>query len=74
MIFEFKPSAKILNETILKKKQKFLTNAAKRVEDLKRENNGKLKSELHTQIPLKEEHTSTFGNNCAAYFLLFFHS
>ncbi|XP_032878312.1 centrosomal protein of 295 kDa isoform X5 [Amblyraja radiata] len=61
MIFEFKPSAKILNETILKKKQKFLTNSAKRVEDIKRGKNGKLKSELHTQIPLKEEHTSTFA-------------
>ncbi|XP_078258834.1 centrosomal protein 295 isoform X2 [Rhinoraja longicauda] len=61
MIFEFKPSAKILNETILKRKQKFLTNSAKRVEDLKREKNGKLKSELHTQIPLKEEHTSAFA-------------
>ncbi|XP_069746928.1 uro-adherence factor A [Narcine bancroftii] len=63
MIFEFEPSGKTLNEAVLKRKQKFLTNSAKRVQDLKRrEKSGIMKSELHTRpMSLKKEQTSQFA-------------
>ncbi|XP_072899441.1 uncharacterized protein cep295 isoform X5 [Hemitrygon akajei] len=56
MIFEFEPSAKILNEAILKRKQKFLTNSAKRMEDLKKkEKSGIVKSELYARLISHEQ-------------------
>ncbi|XP_051881923.1 centrosomal protein of 295 kDa isoform X3 [Pristis pectinata] len=63
MIIEFEPSAKILNEAVLKRRQKFLTNAAKRVEDLKRREKSEIvKSELYTRpIHLEQRQTSVFA-------------
>ncbi|XP_078077927.1 centrosomal protein 295 [Mustelus asterias] len=67
MIFEFE-SPKVSNEAVLKKKHKFLTNSAKRVENMKRnERAGIMKSvELHKKpIPLKQEQT-LFASSVAA--------
>uniref|UniRef100_UPI00398ED86F uncharacterized protein cep295 isoform X2 n=1 Tax=Pristiophorus japonicus TaxID=55135 RepID=UPI00398ED86F len=68
MVFEFE-SSKILNETVLKKKHKFLTNSAKRVEDIKRkERSGVVKSvERHMKpIPLKQEQPSLSASSSVA--------
>ncbi|XP_062909935.1 centrosomal protein of 295 kDa isoform X10 [Mobula hypostoma] len=61
IIFEFEPSAKILNEAVLKRKQKFLANSAKRVKDLKRkEKSGIVKSELYAR-PISHGQGQTSG-------------
>ncbi|XP_059820594.1 centrosomal protein of 295 kDa isoform X2 [Hypanus sabinus] len=61
MIFEFEPSAKILNEAVLKRKQKFLANSAKRMEDLKKkEKSGIVKSELYAR-PISHEQGQSSG-------------
>ncbi|XP_067842448.1 uncharacterized protein cep295 [Heptranchias perlo] len=72
LVFEFE-SSKILNEAVLKKKHKFLTNSAKRVEDMKRkERSGVVRSvELKMKprvepIPLKQDQTSLSASSAAA--------
>ncbi|XP_072119483.1 uncharacterized protein cep295 isoform X2 [Mobula birostris] len=66
IIFEFEPSAKILNEAVLKRKQKFLANSAKRIKDLKRkEKSGVVKSELYAR-PISHGQGQTSGFAAAA--------